>query len=126
MHDYGAEGLINVLRMRETAYRNYYLAWKDRTRACGIVARQNFWPWGDRVPRGSTEARYGRIDAGKCVTVDKGDPFRRAREIERRRREIPKAHYQAWLSTGEITVYLDCVLPSGCPNVGVVESRKDG
>jgi hypothetical protein len=126
MHDYGAEGLINIPRMRETAYRNYYEAWKDRTRACGIVARQNFWPWGDSVPRGSAEARYGRMDTGTCVTVDKGDPLKRAREIERRRREIPEAHYQAWLSTGEITVYLDCVLPSGCPNVSVVEAGEDG
>ena len=125
MHDYGAEGLINVPRMNKTAYRNYYEAWKDRSRACGIVARQNFWPCGDTVPRGSREARYGQRDSEKYVTVDKGDPFRRAREIENRRREIPEPHYQAWLGTGEITVYLDCVLPSGCPNVGVVETRKD-
>lgn len=54
-----------------------------------------FLALGDSVPRGSAEARCGRMDAGKCFVVDKGDPFRRARKIQRRRREIPETHYQA-------------------------------
>jgi len=56
MYDYGRDGLINVRRMQDTARKNYATAWKARNKACGIGAKQTFWPGGDNTPRGSTES----------------------------------------------------------------------
>ena len=55
MHDYGADGLINVARMMETTRRNYRAAWLAKSRACGVPKKQTVWP-GDRIPRGCTES----------------------------------------------------------------------
>jgi hypothetical protein len=56
MYEYGSDGLINVRRMQDAARENYAAAWRARSKACGIDAKQTFWP-GDRIPRGSNESR---------------------------------------------------------------------
>jgi hypothetical protein len=56
MYEYGGDGLINVGRMKATAWRNDLAARKKSNDTKGIVEKQTFWP-GDRIPRGSGEAR---------------------------------------------------------------------
>jgi hypothetical protein len=57
MYDYGSDGLINVQRMQDTARENYAARVRARSKACGVEAKQTFWPGSDNTPRGSTDAR---------------------------------------------------------------------